>query len=300
MARYVPLGNITKPQRISNNKKEPIDWFTSNGARIPIYEGQTKQQAFVAYVEKRNAEIREKIKRDEQEQALKNQQMQKAKEEADKRNNENIKAEDPIINTKFYKSTTQQMKDIVTDVYKDMQEEFPILKKAVTFDFLNGGGCEAIGDSISMDGRYMKSALKTDKEFKEDYGEMRMRSTTAHELTHVIQSRIGVRERLRTGTKIDEEEITGRILNTAIDKYVRDNSGTSKEQILKDLKKAYGLRTLDCDPSRRPMMERMAMAMQYYYMDTRHPKVSSVRAGANKSLAQIGYYIAEELKREMR
>ena len=214
---------------------------------------------------------------------VKERQINENKKQADALNNKSVQLEKPILNTDYYKSTTPQMKQLVTEVYEDMQKEFPVLGKAVEFDFYNGGGFEAIGDAVSLDGRYMKQALQRDNK----YHEMYVRSTVSHELVHVIQARIG---------KAKDEEISANILNTAIDRYVKDNPGTTKEQILKDLKKTYGLRTLDCDTSRRPMMERMAVSVEAYYMDKKYPGNSYTK----KNIARIGYYVAEELKRRMR
>ena len=197
--------------------------------------------------------------------------------------------EKPVINTTFYKSTTQQMKDIVADTYADMQKEFPILSKAVTFDINNGGGFDAAGSAINLDGRYMKEYLKRDSEYNDDYYEMYLRGVIAHELVHTVQSRMG---------KAQAEEVASNILSSAVDKYVRDNAGTSKEQVLKDLKKAYGVRTLDSDATRRPMMERMAVAVQHYYLSKKYPNTK--KGVFNKSVAHIGYYVADELKREIR
>lgn len=213
----------------------------------------------------------------------KERQINENKKQADALNNKSAQLEKPILNTDYYKSTTPQMKQLVTEVYEDMQKEFPdFLGKAVEFDFYNGGGFEAIGDSVSLDGRYMKQVLQKDNKYLEMY----VRSTVAHELTHTIQQRMG---------KARAEEISTKILDTAIDRYVKENPNATKKQVLKDLKKAYGLRTLDCDTSRRPMMERMAVAVESYYMDKKYPGNSYTK----KDIIHIGYYVAEELKHEM-
>lgn len=217
----------------------------------------------------------------------KDRQIEENRRQADALNNQSAQYEKPVFNTENYKSTTPQMKNLVTEVYEDMQKEFPILRKAVEFEFTNGGGYEAIGDSVWLDGRHMKAALQHGNH------ETYLRSTVAHELTHVIQERMG---------KSKAEEFSANILNVAASSYIRDNPGITKEQIFKNLKTAYGLRTLDCDSSRRPMMERMAVAVETYYMGKKYPNSSFKRKidhSTEKEIAQFGYYVAEELKHEM-
>lgn len=57
--------------------REPVDWITINGVHIPIYEGESKNDAF-------NRAIKEKLKADEEK---KSKEIQRNKEEADKLNN---------------------------------------------------------------------------------------------------------------------------------------------------------------------------------------------------------------------
>ena len=40
--------------------KEPIDWITINGKHVPIYDGESKQDAYNRAVAKHNEEVKEK------------------------------------------------------------------------------------------------------------------------------------------------------------------------------------------------------------------------------------------------
>lgn len=205
-----------------------------------------------------------------------------------------------VFETKLYKSTTQQMKDIVTEVYEDMQNDFPMLSKSVEVNFTNGGGNEAIGDSIWLDGRLMKQLLNKDERLKDKDGDIYMRETVAHELVHVIQSRVGAIEGTQARNNGDfvqnrdyAEFSSKQILDTAINKYIANNPNSSTyEQIYKDLKKEYGLSTLDTDPSRRPAMERMAVAVERAY------KARLTGKNKNSEIVQVGNYIMDELRRK--
>lgn len=273
MARYVPLGNITRPRQISNDEKEPIGWFTSNGARIPIYEGQTKQQAFVAYVEKRNAEIREKLKRDEQEEALKNQQMQKAKEEADRLND---KIEKPVLSGN-YKAITPQMRDIAIQTAEEMQRDFPLLHKS--FEVKYEKYMDAMGygftDRIELNGAMIKKRLASGH-----LTEKELRSVVAHELTHVMQNRWWQ----RIGKKGDDyNAFIDNIWNSTVNRYIESNPKFSLAEINKMTSNQYG----GGGHSRYggDSVERMAVAVEMAYK------------GNNDAVADIGKLLIDEMKK---
>jgi len=256
-----------------SENREIKQWITVHGNHIPIYDGQSKQQAYIAWINKRNDEIREKIKRDEQEESLKNQQIQKAKEEADKLND---KIEKPVLSGN-YKASTPQMRDIAIQTAEEMQRDFPLLHKS--FEVKYEKYMDAMGygfaDRIELNGAMIKKRLASGH-----LTEKELRSVIAHELTHMMQNRWWQ----RIGKKgEDYNKFIDDIWNSSVNKYIESNPKFSLAEINKMTSNQYG----GGGHSRYggDSVERMAVAVEMAYK------------GNNDAVANVGRLLIDEMKK---
>lgn len=257
---------------MEKNKREPVDWITVHGNHVPVYDGQSKQQAWIAWINRRNDEIREKIKRDEQEEERKNQQIEENKKEADRLND---KIEKPIISGSY--KATDEMKSLAMQTAEEMQKDFPLLHKSfeVKYEKYMGAMGYGFSDRIELNGAMIKKRLASGH-----LTEKELRSVIAHELTHMMQARWWQ----RIGKKGDDyNKFIDDIWNSAVNKYIESHPKLSLADINKMTSNQYG----GGGHSRYggDSVERMAVAVQMAYQ------------GNNDAVADVGRLLITEMKK---
>ena len=157
----------------------------------------------------------------------------------------------------------------------------------------------AYGDNdVWLNGTDMKRGLKEDAQFHISSREEMWKGIVAHELTHTMQNRLATLEReaaKASGTFVGgteyAENLSKRILDTAIDRYIaNEENALTRDAIYKVLKATYG-RNLENDKKYYVNSERMAVVLQRTY----EHKLTQRK----DNIAVLGKYVAEELKKMM-